>query len=184
VSEPTIELWARLLREMPTARLLMKSQGLNNPKTVGRLRDQFVRAGVDAGRIELFGAGLSKEQHMGLYNRVDLGLDPFPYNGTTTTCDALWMGVPVVTLAGKTHVARVGVSLVSHLGFPGWGVETLDAYVAKCRELAGDLPGLAAVRSGLREQMRLSPLCDAVEFVGNLESVYRGMWERWCGQGK
>lgn len=180
VSEPTIELWSRLLREMPTAKLLMKSQGLNNPKTVERLREQFVRAGVDAGRVELLGAGLSKEQHMGLYNRADIGLDPFPYNGTTTTCDALWMGVPVVTLAGRTHVARVGMSLVSHLGFPEWGAETSEAYVAKCQELAGDLTGLATVRAGLREKMRVSPLCDAVEFIGNLESAYRGMWEKWC----
>ncbi|HSY17601.1 MAG TPA: tetratricopeptide repeat protein [Candidatus Acidoferrales bacterium] len=184
LSEPTVELWARLLREMPTARLLLKSQGLNNPKTAGRLRDQFVRAGVAPERVELLGAGLTKEQHMGLYNRVDIGLDPFPYNGTTTTCDALWMGVPVVTLAGRTHVARVGLSLVSHLGFPEWGVETADAYVAKCRELAGDLAGLAQVRSGLREQMRQSPLCDAVRFIGHLESAYGWMWERWRAEKK
>jgi predicted O-linked N-acetylglucosamine transferase (SPINDLY family) len=180
VSGPTIELWARLLREMPTARLLLKSQGLGNPKTAARLREKFIRAGVAAERIELSGAGLSKEQHMGLYNRVDVGLDPFPYNGTTTTCDALWMGVPVVTLAGRTHVARVGLSLVSHLGFPGWGVNTPDDYVAKCRELAGDLPGLARLRLQLREQMRQSPLCDAAQFTGHLEAVYRDLWRRWC----
>jgi predicted O-linked N-acetylglucosamine transferase (SPINDLY family) len=182
VSEPTIALWARLLREMPAARLLMKSQGLGNPKTAARLRGQFLRAGVDAGRLELLGAGLSKEQHMGLYNRVDIGLDPFPYNGTTTTCDALWMGVPVVTLAGRTHVARVGLSLVSHLGFPEWGVTTPEAYVAKCRELASDLPGLANVRLRLREQMRQSPICDAQQFVGGLETAFRGMWQRWCAR--
>lgn len=182
VSEPTVALWARLLREMPAARLLMKSQGLGNPKTAARLRGQFLRAGVDAGRLELLGAGLSKEQHMGLYNRVDIGLDPFPYNGTTTTCDALWMGVPVVTLAGRTHVARVGLSLVSHLGFPEWGVTTPEAYVAKCRELASDLPGLANVRLRLREQMRQSPICDAQQFVGGLETAFRGMWQRWCAQ--
>jgi predicted O-linked N-acetylglucosamine transferase (SPINDLY family) len=182
LSRPTIELWARLLREIPSARLLIKSQGLGNPKTAARLREQFTRGGVDAARIEVRGAGLSKEQHMGLYNQVDLCLDPFPYNGTTTTCDALWMSVPVVTLAGKTHVARVGLSLVSHLGFPEWGVETPDAFVAKCRELAGDLPRLAELRLRLREQMRLSPLCDASQFIGHLESAYRNMWKWWCEQ--
>ena len=119
---------------------------------------------------------------MGLYNRVDVGLDPFPYNGTTTTCDALWMGVPVVTLAGRTHVARVGLSLVSHLGFPEWGVASSDAYVARCRELTADLPALARLRLGLREQMRVSPLCDATQFLGNLEAAYRGMWQTWCDQ--
>ncbi len=182
LSEPTIQLWARLLRELPTARLLLKSQGLGNPNTVGRLRDQFVRAGVDAERIELLGAGLSKELHMGLYNRVDLALDPFPYNGTTTTCDALWMGVPLVTLAGKTHVARVGLSLVSQLGFSDWAVESAEAYVAKCRQMTDDLPGLAQLRLQLREQMRQSPLCDAPQFVGHLETAFRSLWQRWCAQ--
>jgi predicted O-linked N-acetylglucosamine transferase (SPINDLY family) len=182
VSQPTMALWARLLNEMPAARLLMKSQGLNNPETADRLRQQFIRAGVGSERIELLGAGISKELHMGLYNRVDLALDPFPYNGTTTTCDALWMGVPVVTLAGRTHVARMGLSLVSHLGFPEWGVKTPDAYVAKCRELVGDLPALAAIRLRLREQMRQSPLCATQQFIGHLETAFRDMWKRWCGQ--
>lgn len=182
LSEPTIALWARVLRVLPTARLLLKSQGLGQPQTASRLREQFVRAGVEAERLELLGAGLSKTQHMGLYNRIDLALDPFPYNGTTTTCDALWMGVPVVTLAGKTHVARVGLSLVSHFGFPQWAVATPDAYVAKCRELVSDLPGLARLRLGLREQMRLSPLCDAAQFIGHLETVFRDLWKQWCAQ--
>jgi len=180
LSEPTIQLWARLLREMPTARLLLKSQGLGNPKTAGRLRDQFVRAGVAAERIELHGAGLSKELHMGLYNRVDVGLDPFPYNGTTTTCDALWMGVPVVTLIGRSHVARVGLSLVTHLGFPEWAVETPDAYIAKCRQLTSDLPALQRLRFQLRKQMSESPLCDAPQFIGHLETAFGAMWQRWC----
>jgi len=182
LSEPTIALWARLLREMPAARLLLKSQGLGNPKTAGRLRDQFAHAGVDTARIDIRGAGLSKEQHMGLYNQMDLCLDPFPYNGTTTTCDALWMGVPVVTLAGRTHVARVGLSLVSQLGFPEWGVKTQDAYLAKCRELTSDLPRLADLRHRLREQIRQSPLCNAPQFIGHLESAFRAMWKRWCEQ--
>jgi len=180
LSDPALALWARLLREMPTARLLLKSQGLDNPKTAGRLRDEFACAGVGADRLELCGAGLAKAQHMGLYNRVDLALDPFPYNGTTTTCDALWMGVPVVTLAGRTHVARVGHSLVSHLGFPEWSVATPDAYVAKCRELAADLPGLAGLRLRLREQMRRSSICDVPLFIGHLETAYRAMWQQWC----
>jgi len=182
VSEPTIEVWARLLREMPSARLLLKSQGLRDPKTAARFIGRFVGAGVAPERITLCGARLSKELHMGLYNQVDLCLDPFPYNGTTTTCDSLWMGVPVVTLAGRSHVARVGVSLVTHLGFPEWAAGTADAYVAKCRELTGDLPRLARWRLGLREQMRGSPLCDAPQFIGHLEAAFRDMWKLWCGK--
>ncbi|HUC84723.1 MAG TPA: tetratricopeptide repeat protein [Candidatus Acidoferrales bacterium] len=183
VSEPTIALWAQLLRAVPDSRLLLKSQGLGNPKTARRLREQFVRAGADAERIELAGAGLAKDVHLGLYNRVDLCLDPFPYNGTTTTCDALWMGVPVVTLAGHKHVARVGVSLLSHLGHPEWAAATPDAYLAKGRELTSDLSALSALRLGLREQMRQSPLCDAPVFIAHLESAYRDMWTQWAGGG-
>ena len=182
LSGPTIELWARILREQPSARLLLKSQGLGEPKTVRRLHEQFARAGVPAARIELAGSWISTNQHMEMYNRVDLCLDPFPYNGTTTTCDALWMGLPVVTLIGRTHVARVGVSLVTHLGFPEWAVATPDTYAAKCRKLTGDLPALASLRARLREQMRTSPLCDVGQFIGPLEAAYRAMWQRWCGQ--
>lgn len=180
LSDPTLQLWARLLREVPTARLLIKSQGLSNPEVEARLRARFVNAGIDARRIQLHAAGLSKHQHMALYHEVDLCLDPFPYNGTTTTCDALWMGLPVVTLAGRTHVARVGLSLVSHLGFPSWAAETPDAYVAKCRHLISDLPALAALRLRLREQMRQSPLCDAPKFIIHLEAALRILWQKWC----
>lgn len=182
VSEPALAVWARLLREMPTARLLMKSQGLGNPKTAQRLRDHLIRAGVGGERIELHSAGQSKQQHLEFYNRVDLCLDPFPYNGTTTTCDAFWMGVPVVTLAGRTHVARVGLSLVSHLGFPEWGVATPDDFAAKCRQLTSDLDGLANLRLRLRDHMRQSPLCDAPRFINHLETAFRAMWQQWCRQ--
>lgn len=182
LSEPALAVWARLLRAMPTARLLMKSQGLGNPKTAQRLGNQLIRAGVGSDRIELLNAGQSKQLHLDFYNRVDLCLDPFPYNGTTTTCDAFWMGVPVITLAGRTHVARVGLSLASHLGFPEWGVATPDDYVAHCRQLTSDLPSLANLRLRLREQMRQSPLCDAPRFIVHLEAIFRAMWQQWCRQ--
>ena len=180
LSPATIQLWARLLREMPTARLLLKSQGLGRVGVQQRLVEQFTRAGVDVARLDLRGAGLSKDQHMGLYNQVDVCLDPFPYNGTTTTCDALWMGVPVVTLVGRTHVARVGLSLVTNLGFPDWAVASEDEYVSKCKALVSDLPKLVAIRASLRETMSKSPLCDAPRFIEHLESAYRDVWERWC----
>jgi predicted O-linked N-acetylglucosamine transferase (SPINDLY family) len=181
-SEPAIQLWAQLLRALPTARLLLKSQGLDHAQTAQRQRDRLVRAGVDAGRIEIDGSHYSKRLHLDCYNRVDLALDPFPYHGTTTTCDALWMGVPVITLAGRNHVARVGTSLVTHLGFPEWSAETPEAYVAKGLELAGDLPALARLRSQLRERMRQSPLGDVPQFTGHLEAAYRRVWQQWCAR--
>jgi protein O-GlcNAc transferase len=178
VTPPVIELWAEILRALPGSRLLLKSLGLADLDTVARLRKEFAALGIEPDRLELNGTELSQANHLGLYQRVDIALDPFPYNGTTTTCEALWMGVPVVTLAGRTHVARVGASLLTHLGAPDWIAGSREHYVTRCRELAGDLPRLAAIRAGLRERMRLGPLCDAAAFTRGLEDAFRTMWEK------
>src|SRR5208282_4159051 len=103
--------------------------------------------------------------HLALYNRVDIALDPFPYHGTTTTCEALWMGVPVITLAGQSHVSRVGVSLLSNVGLPELIAQTPEQYVSIARELAADLPGLGRLRRELRAMMRASILMDAPRFA-------------------
>jgi len=180
ISDPTIALWARLLNEVPGARLLVHSPDLDREPLVARLRDRFAKAGVGGDCIEISGGMLSAESHLGSYNRVDIALDPFPYNGTTTTCEALWMGVPVVTLSGRTHVSRVGTSLVTNIGFREWATESSDAYVARCKELAGNLNRLAEIRQQLREKMQQSPLCDESRFIQNLETAYRKIWRDWC----
>jgi protein O-GlcNAc transferase len=176
VTPPTIRLWAEILRELPGSRLLLKSRGLADLETAARLREEFVRRGVEADRLELNGEELSVARHLGLYQRVDIAFDTFPYNGTTTTCEALWMGVPVVTLAGRTHVSRVGASLLTHLGEAGWIADSPEAYRKLCRDLAGDRPRLAAIRAGLRERMGAGLLCDARRFTKNLENAFRAMW--------
>lgn len=188
VSDPTIKLWAQLLRQLPESRLLLESRlftaspDLDQDQAAQRFLEKFARAGVAPERIELNRTRLPIAQHINLYNRIDIALDPFPYNGGVTTCEALWMGVPVVTLAGRTYVARAGASAVVHLGFPDWAPETPEAYLAKCVELAGDLGKLAQLRGQLREKMRQSPLCDAPRFVGHFERALRQMWARWCQQ--
>ena len=113
-----------------------------------------------------------------MYGRVDIGLDPFPYNGTTTTCEALWMGVPVLTLTGNRHASRVGASLLHALDLHGLIAESQTEYVDKAAALAGDLTRLNDLRSGLRERMRRSPLCDAEGFAATIENVYERLWER------
>jgi predicted O-linked N-acetylglucosamine transferase (SPINDLY family) len=173
-----VELWARLLRECPSAHLLLRARSLADNETASRLRETFARLGVDPGRLELDGSQLSVAAHQGCYHRVDLALDPFPYNGTTTTCEALWMGVPVIALAGRTHVARVGASLLTHLGTPEWIAQSPDDYIERCRALASDLPKLAAIRAGLRARFRASPLGDAKGFTRNLETTYATLWAR------
>ncbi|MBI4625476.1 MAG: hypothetical protein HY736_19925, partial [Verrucomicrobia bacterium] len=108
--------------------------------------------------------------------------DPFPFPGGTTTCDALWMGVPVITLAGPTPVTRGGFSVLSNVGSPELAAHSVDDYIEKATALARDLPRLAALRASLRERMANSPLMDAPRFARNLEAAYRTMWHRWCGQ--
>ncbi|MHB8427106.1 MAG: O-linked N-acetylglucosamine transferase family protein [Acidiferrobacterales bacterium] len=119
-------------------------------------------------------------EHLGSYGEIDIALDTFPYNGTTTTCEALLMGVPVVTFAGQQHASRVGVSLLRQVGLSGLIAESAEAYVRIACELAGDRQYLAQLRASLREQMAGSSLCDAKGFAKNLEHTYRTLWRTWC----
>jgi predicted O-linked N-acetylglucosamine transferase (SPINDLY family) len=180
VTPRVVDLWARLLKEMPEARLFLKSSGLNDPETAGQIHENFAQHGVSPERIELNGERLAVADHLGLYRLVDVALDTFPYNGTTATCEALWMGVPVVTFAGRTHVSRVSASLLTHLGWNEWIANTPDDYVAKCCALVRDSSRLAAIRGELRERMRQSSLCNAPLFTRNLEAAFQEMWTSWC----
>jgi len=113
---------------------------------------------------------------------VDIALDTFPYHGTTTTCEALWTGVPVVTLAGQAHASRVGVSLLTNVGLPELVAYSGDEYVKIASELAADLPRLALLRATLRGKMERSMLMDAPHFARQIETAYRDMWRAWCGE--
>jgi predicted O-linked N-acetylglucosamine transferase (SPINDLY family) len=183
INPAVLELWAQLLVRLPTARLFLKARSLADPDTATGVREVFKRHGVAADRLTLCSDELSVAAHQSLYHGVDIALDPFPYNGTTTTCEALWMGVPVITLAGQTHVSRVSASLLTHLGRPEWIAHSEDQYVEKCAALAADLPQLAGLRAGQRELMRLSPLCDAARFTTQLEAVCRELWRQCCATG-
>ena len=118
--------------------------------------------------------------HLSSYDEVDIGLDPFPYAGTTTTAEAFWMGVPVLTLKGDRFIAHVGESLLASVGLPEWVARGEGEYVAKASGFATNLGDLSALRQGLRAQLLASPLCDAPRFAGNLEAAFRGMWRVWC----
>jgi predicted O-linked N-acetylglucosamine transferase (SPINDLY family) len=115
------------------------------------------------------------------YERIDIAFDPFPWGGGITTFNALWMGVPVVTLAGQTTVGRGGASILSNLGEPKLIASTKQDYVQIATNLANDLPRLMELRHTLRQRMRASPLMDALRFARNMEAVYREMWRKWCG---
>ncbi len=122
-------------------------------------------------------------QYFKEYQQIDIGLDPFPCNGGTTTCDALWMGVPVVTLRGRTAVGRAGVSILSNVGLTDWIADNPEQYVSIAQQMAGDLPRLGELRSTLRRRMRQSPLMDAPQFARDVEAAYRQMWHTWCETG-
>jgi predicted O-linked N-acetylglucosamine transferase (SPINDLY family) len=119
-------------------------------------------------------------KHLARYAHVDIALDTFPYHGTTTTCEALWMGVPVVTLAGQTHVSRVGLSLLANVGLRELVATSREGYVRIAAELAANLPRLRNLRSGLRQRMTTSLLMDARSLAQAMEIAYRSLWRRHC----
>ena len=180
VSSEVVETWARILDRIPNSRLVIKSRPLADAGTRKRYLEMFVARGIDANRVELCAWIASKSGHLGAYARIDIGLDPFPYNGTTTTCEALWMGVPVITLSGDLHAGRVGASILTRVGHADLVAETEEAYVEKAAALANDLDRLSALRKGLRDRMRQSPLCDADGFARDIEAAYREMWRSAC----
>jgi protein O-GlcNAc transferase len=180
ISEPVITCWAEILMRVPTACLLLKARALADEQTRDRLRQAFAVQDIAPERIEMIGRLASSAEHLALYNRIDVGLDTFPYNGHTTTCEALWMGVPVITLAGETHAGRVGVSLLTHAGVPELIAGTCEAYTELAIELASDPNRLGKLRRQLRRQIQHSPLTDAKGFAQNVEVAYRGMWEKYC----
>jgi len=144
-----------------------------------RTADRLVAHGISADRLE-FLSPCPWEQYIRLYDRIDIALDPFPYNGGITTCDSLWMGVPLVTLSGRTAVGRAGRTILSNAGLPELIAADPTQYVRLAAELANDLPRLADLRASLRDRMRRSPLMDAPRFARNVESAYRQMWRTWC----
>ena len=183
INDHVIATWARILVRMPRSRLTLKYKSLKTDFIQDMVYAEFSKHGVARDRLVFLSQNDSKMEHMSQYNCIDIGLDPFPYNGTTTTCDALWMGVPVITLAGRSHVGRVGVSQLTNIGLPELIGHNEDDYVDIAVALANDLPRLAALRSGLRERLRASPLMDAPRLTRNLEAAYREMFKRLHNHG-
>ena len=179
INRSVIEAWARILKRLPQSRLVLKYGGMDDASMTKGLADEFASHGVDPGRVECQGSS----PHVRLlaeYHRVDLGLDPFPYNGGLTTCEALWMGVPVVTCPGETFAGRHSLSHLSNVGLNNMIASTVDDYVELAVAMAGDLPRLAALRADLRDRMAASPLCDGRRFAANLLVLLRQAWQQWA----
>jgi len=180
ITDEVLATWASLLLEVPGSRLLLKSRALSDPGPAARLRAHLAAGGIDPDRVELAPYAPTPVAHLELYRQVDVALDAFPYNGTTTTCEALWMGVPVVTLVGRTHAGRVGASLLSRVGLDALVTSSRDEYVAAAAKLARDLPELAHLRTRLRGRVARSPLVARAAFARDVEAAFRQMWRLWC----
>jgi predicted O-linked N-acetylglucosamine transferase (SPINDLY family) len=174
-----IQLWARVLHETPGARLLLKTSSLADAAVRGAVLAAFVDLGVTAERLILRGSTPHPDM-LAEYADVDIALDPFPFSGGMTSCEALWMGVPVVTLPGRRAVSRQTLGFLRVIGLPELAAASADDYVRIASSLAPDLPRLAAIRRTLRQRMADSPLCDGAAFTRNLEAAYRTMWQAWC----
>jgi predicted O-linked N-acetylglucosamine transferase (SPINDLY family) len=175
ISPRVIEVWARILRRLPAARLVLQYRGMNETPVAGRLAEMLAAEGVDRSRVDFWGWS-PRVESLAQYQAIDLALDPFPFSGSATTCDALWMGVPVVTCPGETFASRHSLSHLSNVGLPETIARDLDAYVDIAVALADDLPRLAALRARLRSQMADSPLCDGRRFARNLMRLLRSEW--------
>lgn len=180
LNEDVIALWAMLLRELPDTRLLIKNPSLTDRSAADRLLKQFENHAIDTSRIALLGLAGSTMEHLDTYRHIDIGLDTFPYNGTTTTCEALFMGVPVITLSGNRHSGRVGASLLTASGCGELVATDADDYLAKVAMLAGDSSRLESYRTTLRDRLLASPLCDGAAFAAKFEDAIREMWRSWC----
>jgi predicted O-linked N-acetylglucosamine transferase (SPINDLY family) len=177
VNADVLNLWAQVLRQVEGSRLILLARtGSCRQRTL----EVLTRAGVREDRIQFVDV-LPRRHYFELYHQIDIGLDTFPYNGHTTSLDSLWMGVPIVTLAGKTVVSRAGLSQHSNLGLAGFVTHTSKEFVRTAISWAADLPRLAELRTLLRPKMLQSPLMDAPRFAGNMEALYRQTWQTWCG---
>jgi protein O-GlcNAc transferase len=170
INPGVLELWAGVLKQVPGSRLLLKCPALTDAAVQERVSNALRALGIGAERVDLLGHTRTRQEHLALYARVDIALDTFPYNGTTTTCEALWMGVPVLSLAGEHHAGRVGASLLSAAGLADWLADTPEAFVSTASGRAGDIAALARLRASLRQQLQASPLCDAETFTRTFEA--------------
>ena len=177
VTPRTLDVWSRILAAVADARLVLLAP--RSDSVHERLRREFSRRNVSGDRIEFVGRS-AMQQYLDRYNQIDIALDPIPFNGHTTTCDAAWMGVPTVCLAGEAYAYRYGGSVMRQCGLAELVVEDEGAYVAAAIGLARDLSRLSEIRASLRERIAGSVIMDGAGFVRGLEAAYRAMWRRWC----
>ncbi len=182
-TDRALSLWRGVLDRVPGSRLICKTYVLRDEEVRGSFRERLRKAGLGDDRVELAVPPVDVREHLATYGRIHVALDTFPYHGTTTTCEALWMGVPVVTLAGNSHASRVGVSLLNCVGLGEFVAKSDEEYAGIAARLAQDTPRLRSLREGMRDRLLASPLLDGPGFARRFEAMMRGEWRRRCERG-
>ncbi len=178
INDAMLAIWARVLQAVPASQLLLHAHEGDHRQEV---RKQLEQAGIEPQRVQ-FAERVPMPEYLKIYHSIDVALDTFPYGGGTTSCDALWMGVPVVSLVGQRAVSRAGLSILSNVGLPELVASSGEEYVQIAANLANDPARLSDLRSTLRQRMERSPLMDAPAFARNIEAAYRRMWQSWCAR--
>lgn len=176
---PLLESWAEIMDRLPSSRLVIQNAGMAAGVPLARVRAEFKRLGIDPSRVDFRPFGKAPS-YLETYHDIDIALDSFPYNGGTTTCEALWMGVPVVSRCGGRHVSRLGLSILNQAGLGELVAGALPAYVDTAVALGRDIDRLGVLRATMRERLTASPLMDHAGFTRELEAAYRTIWHRWC----
>lgn len=179
MNDEVVALWSRILKALPECKLILMSHQLQDSVVVGKTIGRFKEHGIDERQLQLRGFA-PRAEYLATYNQIDIALDPFPYCGGTTTVEALWMGVPVLTLAGEQFLARQGVGLLMNAGLPEWVADSPDHYVTLAIKHARELSDLALLRTELRSRLLASPIFDAPRFAAHFETTLRDLWRRWC----
>lgn len=180
INDVVLAMWVKVLDAVPGSRLVLKSVNFEDGPLRDDVRARFVACGGDSARLDVLPPQKERGGHLAAYGGLDIALDPVPYAGTTTTCEALWMGVPVVTLAGQAHAGRVGASLLAAVGRGEWVAKDEAEYVRIAAGLAADAARRSHERTALREAMVRSPLCDGPGFAERFEHAVRSAWRDWC----
>ena len=180
MSDEVVSVWAQVLHSVPDSRLVLQAQALQDESVRTEIGARFARHSIPSGRLVLQPAQADRMAYLAAYHHVDIALDPFPYPGGTTTLEALWMGVPVLTLPGQTALSRQGASILHNLGLDDWVATDTQDYVARAARHAAQRPELAALRNNLRARLQRSPLCDAPRFANQLAQGLRALWVDWC----
>ncbi|MBT8439697.1 MAG: hypothetical protein KJO91_08220, partial [Gammaproteobacteria bacterium] len=175
ISDECVKCWSTILNQVKESKLVLKSAGLEDPDTRIYLSNKFKQHNIDPHRLEMIPRTNDIRSHLQQYSRVDISLDTFPYNGTTTTCESLWMGVPVISLRGNRHAGRVGESLLTQVGHSELVANNPEQYISIARNLAENTNEILSYRNTLRNRITSSPLCDGPGFTSLLEQAFTGM---------